>query len=53
MVGSGPAEEALSRCLISAVQQPIRRHFALLTWGGVLDKVPRLFSLSLRSALQC
>eukprot|EP00066_Takifugu_rubripes_P029020 XP_011618286.1 PREDICTED: sperm-associated antigen 17 [Takifugu rubripes] len=40
VVGSGPAEEALSRCLISAVQQPIRRHFALLTWDGVLDKVP-------------
>ncbi|TWW63233.1 Sperm-associated antigen 17 [Takifugu flavidus] len=33
------AEEALSRCLISAVQQPIRRHFALLTWDGVLDKL--------------
>ncbi|TNM93881.1 hypothetical protein fugu_002057 [Takifugu bimaculatus] len=39
VVGSGPAEEALSRCLISAVQQPIRRHFALLTWDGVLDKL--------------
>lgn len=45
MVGSGPAEEALSRCLISAVQQPIRRHFALLTWDGVLDKVPPVCSV--------
>lgn len=40
IVGNGAAEEALSRCLIAAVQQPIRRHFALLTWDGVLDKVP-------------
>lgn len=39
IVGSGADEEDLSRCLLSAVQQPIRAHFTLLTWDGVLEKV--------------
>lgn len=39
VTSNGPAEEELSRCLLSAVQQPIRAHFTLLTWDGVLQKV--------------
>lgn len=39
VVGSGPAEEELSRRLLAAVQQPIRAHFTPLTWDGLLDKV--------------
>lgn len=42
VVGNGPGEEDLSRCLLSAVQQPIRAHFTPLTWDGVLEKVGAL-----------
>lgn len=39
IVGSGADEEDLTCCLVSAVQQPIREHFTLLSWDTVLHKV--------------
>lgn len=40
VVGGGPeAEEELTRALVRAAQQPLRKLFSLLTWDGTCAKV--------------